>query len=332
MTTVSSADPNWTMQHSALVEGLHNLTNDSLSGTFTFTQYNKVVLSQDGYVFWVADPSTTITVRGDLHVSTDREQEVDGTIAYNSVILDSQDIINEFNKVSPTTMWIGTIPIPDGGTVMAAFQRRGPFFENAGIYHYAGFAIFPPFSDLIVSSVSDIPQGPIVSNSLPIWLNIMNKMSAIPGVKADTSIPVYPSFLVPENIVPPYIVVNIDPDMTTFLQAWPEFVWTAGGGASQDVPFYQLAKDEVELILYGLNNQQALQFMAGLMAYSEYYSDFGFMSSPVFQDQKRTQPEISAIALKKTLRFNVDYYMSTADAIGRQLIESALVNYTVVGG
>ena len=48
---------------------------------------------------------------------------------------------------------------------------------------------------------------------------------------------------------------------------------------------------------------------------------------PVIRDHKRTQAEIMAIALKKSIEFDVSYYQQTADAIARQLITSATISF-----
>lgn len=310
-------------QQHALYEALNNLTDESFSGSFTFTQYDKYVMSEDGYVFWVKNGSK-LKIKGALHVGTEQTQELDDTIAMNSIILDSEKLISEFNTITPNTMWIGDIPLPDGQTIKVAFNRRGPFFENAGVYHYAGFAVFPPFGPQIVESSTDLPTGPIVSNSLPIWMNLPNALQNLPGA-VNQSTKVYPSFLVPENIAPPYIVAHIEPTLTVPLQQFPNYSWTFTAGSTSLVQMTsdQLAKDVVKLIFYGFTNQEVLQYQSALTLYSLYSDDFGFMSSPIAQDDKRTQSEITAIAMKKTMEFDASYYQTTADAIARRLILSA---------
>ena len=321
-------DPENTQQKNALSEAFSNLTIASLSGTFTFTQYTKTVLSQDGYVFWVAG-SNTLTVKGALHVSTDREQDTDKTIAMNVVMLDSEGVINEFNKEDSGVLWVGEIPIPDGGTVKAAFQRRGPFFKNAGIYHYMGYSVFPQFSDILVASSSDIPAGPIVSNSLPIWLGMQAFLQNVPTITWDTSIPFYPSFLVPENVKPPYVVVHIDPDWTDSVQPVPQYPYSGNALGPTDVPSLQLYSDRVELLCYGLNNQQVLQLQAAILEYQLFSGQFGFTTTPVIRDLKDPMAELQAIALKKSLVFQANYYMQSADAMAKQIIEAATISYNV---
>jgi hypothetical protein len=85
----------------------------------------------------------------------------------------------------------------------------------------------------------------------------------------------------------------------------------------------------VRFTLYGLTNQQAIQWLYALEKYSEYTDTFGFMNSPMIQDEKRTQPEIAAIAMKKTILLEASYYQSAADVVARQLITSASCSFTV---
>lgn len=304
-------------QQEALYDALDNLGHS----TYSFTQYTKVQMSEDGYIFWVKG-TNTISVKGAMHVATEREQEIDDTISMNSVILDSQSEITEFNQTSPTTMWVGDITAPGGVSVKIAFQRRGPFFANAGVYHYAGFAVFPPFGPQIVDSTSALPAQPIVSNSLPIWIGF-----------STPEIPIYPSFLVPENAAPPYIAAHIDPAQTSQLQPVPLAVWSTANPDPTQPGFYDLATsqlmhDHVEMICYGLNNLQAWTIVYKLM--QDDSDTFGFMSLPVIRDEKRTQPEIMAIAQKKVFEFDVSYYMEAADVIARRLITSATMSVGTV--
>lgn len=301
----------------------------SAKGQVQFQLYTKVVLSQDGYVFWVAT-GQLMSVTGALHYATDRKQDEDQTIGVNQVLLSSESEITEFNLVSPLSMWIGSWPVgPDSPPLQVAFSRRGNYFVEAGVWHYDGFAVYPAMSSQLVVDATDLPQGPIVSNSLPIWL-AQNSMA-----------PVYPSFLVPDNIVPPYIVAHIDPTRTTALGSFPQIgPWPGdivpGSGASPMhlLASWQLMRDEVTLTFYGFTNQMALQFMAGLIEASiEGIAPFGFANSPSICDAKRTQSEIASLAQKKTVFILANYYQGGADVIARRLILSAMVSsWAVIGG
>ena len=91
--------------------------------------------------------------------------------------------MTQFNVVEPQRMWLGSWPIPGSPPLEVAFSQRGNYFEQANIWHYSGFAVFPTLKTQVIASASDLPSGPIVSNSLPIWLSY------------NAFVPVYPSFL-----------------------------------------------------------------------------------------------------------------------------------------
>lgn len=309
----------------ALAQGLGQLSRHQ---NLTFTQYTKQVISEDGTIFWVKG-STQITANGSLHYSTDRSQEEDQTIGINSVIFTSESEISELNAINPGTLWICPWSTPDGAIMQIAFSSRGAYYEQAGLFHYAGFAVFPALQTQLVAAASDLPVGPIVNNSLPIFLQAATSMAALPGSQAPT-ITHYPSFLVPENILPPYAVVHVEPGMTEAIQAFPRYRWNERAGTGPyDLPDTQLMRDHVRITLYGLNSQQTRQYLNGLIIYSEATDNFGFMTNPAIQDDKRVQSEIKAIAMKKTITVDASYYQGAADAIARQLITSASISYSV---
>ena len=288
-----------------------------LSGqqTVTFQQYTKSIIPTDGFVFWVAT-GTSQPFSGSLHVLTERRQDEDQTLAANTLVFTATQEIAQLNSVSPNSMWVGTWPV-DGTTLQVAFASTGANYQQAGLWHYRGFAVYPALASQLIASESDLPEGPIVSNSLPIWL------------AQNALFPVYPSYLVPDNVTPPYITAHVESGDTIALQQFPYFDWSGASNPNGDpsplyqVPSWQLMRDSVRLTMYGLNNQQALQFYAALLDYSMNTDAFGFCTAGVIRDEKRTQVEIAVIAMKKRLEFQASYYQSTADAIARRLILSA---------
>lgn len=324
MPTAAEVAGDGNSQIQAVLEaGLETLSNDE---TVTFTLYNRAVVSDDGSVFWVAT-ETKKTVRGSLHISVDRFQEEDQTIGATTAIFTSQELVTEFNAIAPGTMWIGTWTVAAGITLQVAFARRGRFYEEAKLWHYSGYTIFPAMQSQIIADESDLPDGPIVSNSLPIWLSLTTFMG--------TTVPVYPSYLVPDNIVPPYIAAHIDPRATTALQSMPLYPTDGTSGSGLKNLFsMQLMRDEVTLTFYGFNAQTAAQYLAMLIDYSMVgYGEtptFGFANSPAFEDDKRHQTEIAALAQKKMLKISANYYNVTADAIARRLILTAALKSVTI--
>ena len=316
MSLISEAASAPTQMAAVLDAGVDQLSNNQ---TVSFQQYSRSTIPTDGYVFWVAT-GTIQQFKGSLHVLSERKQEEDQTLAANQFVFTAEEEVSQLNAISPGTMWVGTWQV-DGATLQVAFSATGFNYQQAGLWHYRGFAVYPALASQLIASAADLPIGPIVSNSLPIWLSL----SSLAGA------PIYASFLVPDNIVPPYVAVHIDPASTVALQAFPVFDWSNRSNPNADpsplyqVPSWQLMRDTVRLTLYGFTNQQAIAFFAALMDHSVNSDDFGFCNSPAIVDDKRPQVEIAALAMKKTISIQASYYQATADAIARRLILKAAI-------
>lgn len=290
-----------------------------------FKQYTRTVLPLDGYVFWLAT-GKVINVKGSLHYSSDLNQDADQTIGINRVLFTTQEEIAEFNEASPGSMFIG-----DHRRIKIAFSGRGQRAPEAGLWHYFGNAIYPPlFSQIIDDPAQLAGLDPIVSNSLPIWLALT------------AFSPVYPAYLVDPNIVPPYIVADIDSDTTEEWQAVPNYNagWSdAGGVFSLGAPdtgapgFFlptatQLSYERVIFTLYGFNNTDALSFRSYVLQNSLAGDVWGVSSVTPMRDERRIQPEIAAIAMKKSFVLHVNYIQSAVVQIAERLITSASVTVT----
>jgi len=287
---------------SALTTGLDAISQNQI---IEFTQYTLLILPVDGYVFWVKT-GNVISVKGSIHVAVDQQQNQDETLGINHVIFTSEQEVNPFNDVSPTTMYIGTF---EG--LKFAFNNQRNFYRQASLWHYRGNAVYPAMETQLLDSATgfDVDTA-IVSNSLPIWLALNDKC------------PMYPSFLVSPNIVPPYASVDIT--ATTALQTAP---WI-----DLDSTHNQLCTENVLITLYGLRNPEALDFQDYLYNDSVLNGNWGLMNAPAIVDEKRTQSEMSIIAQKKSLSLSVSYYQSRAQDVARQLILTAPVNYYPQGG
>jgi hypothetical protein len=80
--------------------------------------------------------------------------------------------------------------------------------------------------------------------------------------------------------------------------------------------------------MFGLNNNQAIDFMNYVFQYTLDTEIMGLMNMPIIQDQKLTQPEYNVIAKKKEAVFEVNYYQSRVQDISRQLILQAFITAT----
>jgi hypothetical protein len=136
-------------------------------------------------------------------------------------------------------------------------------------------------------------------------------------VAGNPGVTLYPAFLVPDNLRPPYGVIFIPEDRTAPMAGLPVI-----GQMGQHT---QLAYDEVNITLYGLTNIQAAAFLDLVIQYSSDTDAFGLMGASVIRDAHRPQVEISALAMKKTFRFEVDYLQQAMPNVALKLIKSAPV-------
>ena len=332
-----------TQLNAALKAGVENI---AYWQTVTFHLYEKVVLPLDGFVFWVrADklkgnsalynklylnqkdaaynaggidtPAPVFEAKCALHYATNLEQAEDETYSTNRVIFTAEDELKDLNALSPTTMYIAEV---DG--VQFSFSARGNFFQAAGLYHYEGNATFADMTTQILESYS--PQQAsklIVSNSLPIWLSL-NGLKREDWEVFANPVRLYPSFLLPLNLRPPFAAVHIEPGETAAIQASPFYDKTWG--------HIQLVRDTVRVTTYGLDNDGVFDFVDFMLEWTQNHpSVMGIMNSPVPRDEKRGQPEYQVIAQKKTITFEVDYYQSRARQIARQLIKEVVFGFFV---
>jgi hypothetical protein len=275
------------------------------------------MFEQDGFVFWVKT-GDSVEVSGSLHHAIDQQQNVDETIAKNRMIFTALSEVSKFNELDSQSLLVGSWETNDT-TLKVVFSLTSPNYRQAELWHYQGDAVYPALESQFVDSEDDLPTGPIVSNSLPIWLS------------QNSFAPVYPSFLVPSNVAPPYIVADIPPGATTALAHAPTINWpgTVVGENLYQLSSTQLMQDRVELTLYGFTSEQAQKYLMSLMDYSLLSDTFGFANDPAPIDEKRTQSEISAIAMKKTIVIMANYLRNTPDAVARRLLLNTTVNYTI---
>ena len=275
---------------------------DTLDGdeAIQFKKYTRQVLPIDGYIFWVADlTAPPLIVEGSLHYSTDQEQREDETIGINRVLLTTAKQVQDFNAISSNTIYIG-----EKDSIRFAFTANGKFYQQAGIYHYRGDAIYPAmYSQIIDNPANPVNLGaPIATNSLPIWLALNQVM------------PVYPAFLAPSNLRPPYATIHI-PE-TTGIQSAPYIDNTSA--------HWQLVHDKVKVTIYGVRNNDALDFQDYVFTQSLNTENFGIENMPVIKDEQRTQSELGILAIKKSIEFDINYYQNRALTVARQLITNAL--------
>ena len=306
---------------SANLAGLQVLSENQ---TTEFELYIRYVLPMDGYVFWLGT-GRRVGVRGSIHVAADKRQNEDETLAVNRVVLTTGEAVQQFNVIGTNQLWIGHI-----AGVKFAFSRSGPRYKVAGLYHYNGEAVYPALGNMLVPVGSELPLSTlIVSDSMPLWLDLIN-YTPIWLNPPNPNITLYPSFLLPDNLTPPYGAVHIS--STRMLQATPllgpttpmgDAALGSVTGTALNTTHQQLVADRVRVTLYGLTNQQALDWIDLVNRYSYDQDLMGIMSASPMRDDKRTQAELGIIAMKKTIEFEVSYYQSRANSVAQSLIVTA---------
>jgi hypothetical protein len=321
MATVNES-ANATSQGNPDLAGVYQLSRQQ---PVTFTRYQRWVLPLDGYVFWLRTETQTVT--GSLHSTIDNRQNEDETVAVNRMTFMTGTPIDFFNRQSINEIWIASFE-----DVKFSFSSRGAYYLASGVYHYVGTAVYPALLSQLVDVGDQFPKTElIVSNSLPLWLMLV-AYSPEWLVPPNPCITLYPSYLVPTNLHPPYGVVHIDPASTVSLQAVPNLGptspigWARSGtvnGTTLDSTHWQLVSDRVRITLYGETNQQALDWLDLVNSYSRDQDLLGIMSVSPMRDEKRTQAEINVIAMKKTVEYQVSYYQNRVNTAARSLIETA---------
>ena len=285
--------------------------------TVSFTRYQQVILPLDGFVFWLRDAGSVITAEGSLHVARRKVQDETETYSVNRVIFTTETSLGEdFNDVGPTTIYIGVI-----NGQQFAFSNQDNFYEQAGLCHYAGDAVYPPLLSQIVNDLAKLNHADvIVSNSLPVWLALNIYVPPYPGFQMPSGLTLYPSFLVPPNIAPPYGVVDIAPAGTEAFGALPFLDSTLSS--------WQAGRERVRVTLYGCNNDIAVSFLNFVLQYSEDTSNIGVVGQiPIIRDEKLKQVELGIIAQKKTIDFDVSFQQSALRNVARQMIASVVNGY-----
>ena len=307
---------------------------DALAGgssPITFTLYNRRVLPLDGFVFWVLSglettpPSapTTVTVPGSYHLSTQKIQEETETYGVNSCVFTSElPIVQNLEAANPDGIYIGSFPDPQypGTNLQFAFSRQRSY-KQADLWHYTGDAVYPFMASQIINDAQDVPTDSlVVSNSLPFWLALNDYSPTLPAYGFGNAIPLYPAHLVAANLTPPFGAVNILSESTA--------AWSSAPYLSRRSTHSQLTREVVRVTLYGVNNDQALTFMDCVLQRSQDYGPigkyFGILNCPTVRDEKVKQLELSILAQKKSIEFEVAYFQTSVRNVARQLIESAI--------
>jgi hypothetical protein len=325
-------DATSTQIHDALDAGL-----DVLSGrqTVEFVPYIRTVLPLDGFVFWVRasllpqqrlvenglqspDP---VTVEGSLHYASVGTMMLDENISIQRVDFAAKTPITDFAQVAPNVLYVAEWQTPLG-SFKFTFNNRGTYYRQADIHHYTGDAVYPAFIAQLIDNIEQFDRRQVVSNSLPLWLTVCANIPFISEISF--VLPMYPAYLIPANLPPPYAAVEVMPRTTRALQA--------RAYRDSNNSRWQLVAETVALTFYGLRNDDIMDFVDYAVDRSANLGDFGIMNMPVVRDEYRPQLELSALAQKKTVEFEVNYYQTRMRDIARQYIKTAILNVYLGAG
>jgi hypothetical protein len=251
---------------------------------------------------------TDVQVKGSFHYSSLINQEEDATFDSNTVIFTSLSEIQPFNQVGPDYLYICQYH-----ELTFAFSSRGRLYEQADLYHYQGTALRSRHANMIFDDVNKFNPTLTISNSLPIWLNMPNYVPPYPGFVCP--LPLYPSYLVDDNLPPPFGSIHIEG--TECIELGSSF----GPRMEQS----QLVRERVRVHLYGADNLMASNFVAFVEQYSVDWMKLGLSDSPAIKDIKLTAPEFKILAQRKQIDFNINYRQWTIRDEYRQFIEHVRV-------
>lgn len=307
------------------------LANISGGQTVTFTKYTRLVLPLDGFAFWVkssllGDATAPLVIHGSLHLTSQKQQDEFSVSSREAVVFSSKtDAGQAFSELGAASIYIGQSSGKGDIATRFTFSRLG-YYENAGLYHYSGMGIYQQMYSQIVDTAEALAALPdsfqVVSNSLPSWLLLSNYTPSLPAYGFGNTIPLFPSQLSTFNLVPPYGTVHIAADGTEALAP----IRTLGRTSN----YSQLARDRVRVTFYGAGNDAVMNFIDCVLQFSQDYGQIGIMNAPVVRDDKEAQTELSILALRKSVTFEVSYYQSSMRDIARKLIATATCAVTPV--
>ena len=270
-------------------------------------QFTVVVLTS---VASVALP-TDVSVTGSFHYDSATDQREDATVDSNTVIFTSLEEIQAFNNMGPDYLYIAHYR-----NLTFAFSSRGRLYEQADLYHYMGKALYSVNATQIVDDPDTFDPQLVVSNSLPIWLNMPDYVPPYyDGFLCP--LPLFPSFLVTDNLPPPFGAVHIE--KTEVLHTGPIY----GPNWEQ----WQVCRDQVRVTLYGANARMAADFLSFVLQYSRDWDLIGMANMPNVSDEKHHQPEMQILAQRKRLDFTVNYLEAVSRAQARQFILHTKVQF-----
>jgi hypothetical protein len=254
--------------------------------------------------------ATDVEVSGSFHYASTTLQEEDSTVDSNEVIFTSLSEIQHFNQIGPDYLYICHYR-----NMTFAFDSRARLYEQADLYHYRGHALKSKHGTQIIDDPSTFNPTLVVSSSLPIWLYMQIYVPPYPGFTCPFVL--YPSFLVDDNLPPPFGAVHCEETKALEMNSY----------LGPTLQSSQLCREKVRIHTYGVDNATVITFLNFVAQYSRDWMYLGLSSSPAVLDQKDVQPEFKTLAQKKLIEFDINYNQAVSRNLARQLIEHARVQF-----
>jgi hypothetical protein len=299
----------------------------SLSNQIVFTQYQRAVLPLDGLVFWIAT-TTTKTVDCSIHVETLTEQNESESMGVGHIVMTALEPLDDLMAESPTTKWIAVWK-----GMHIGFTRTKHFYGPSALYHFLGRALLSTELTQVIDTPGSLdPTLLIASNSIPAFILMNswvapyynpynNNANAIPPATPTpllTLPTIYPAFLAPANIAPPYATVQVDRSDNLAPVAWQDI----------DSNPYGLASDDVRITMFGLTNNQAWLFKDALVQFCADAGVIGLQEIGAIVDERATQSDFLIVGQKKTLKMKVSYTQAAVIDFARQQFTAVTTAYT----
>lgn len=276
----------------------------------TFTRYVEKILPIDGWRFWVKaellqnEPAPfSQVIPCSVHQSVNQTQEATKTNAITSIILTTNQEIENLKEIGQTALLIGEYK----GSKFS-FNVQSAFYDNANLKHYSGDAVYTENLDNFIDDIDNLDlENGIVTNSIPLFLTL------------NDIVQIYPAFLVPTNLKPPYATIEVK-----------ESKGIAAGATYNEFEDSRLAQwDRIELNIYGLRKKQLSDFLKYLETKQLETHAFGLYWLPSIQNQNIPQSEVNVLTNKKVLTFDVNYVIEDVRNNATAFIESIFVGFFI---
>ncbi|MDI2113068.1 hypothetical protein [Commensalibacter nepenthis] len=294
----------------ALQDGLNTIRQGQV---IIITYYQKAILPYDGFVYWVKSRKKDSVEASMIHYSDELRHEDQSYYDDASLIITTTEPLFDFSQED-----IETLPVFNYAGKQYVIKKTGNNTDNAGLYHNFAKVIEPRLKSIFLNTKKDFLEKTVqFSNSISRFILLANgyfDLVKIPYI-------IYPEWLVPLNKTPPYITIGITE--TEALSVGHKQVYI-----NEQPTFVNPAKDYIELNLYGLDNHEAINFLATLEKWSLIYQQMGFLNIPRIKDLPSSQNEIGSLSQKKIIEIEVFYYQSANidEALLDRMIDEILTN------